>query len=303
VTRYLAPFGLDEALAALSAGARPIAGGTDLVVGARQGRAELPADLVALHRLEVLRGLGPGSDGALRIGAGETHAAIAGSERVRAAWTALADASAVVGSPATRATGTLGGNVANASPAADTVGPLACFEATAVLRASAGERHLPVAELATGPRRTCLRPDELILAFELPALPPGTGSCYVRLGYRRQMEIAVVGACAVVTLLDGAVAAARLAITALAPTVRRVTDAEAALLGVRADEAARPASEAVAEAAARAAEAAEPIDDIRAPADYRRAMARVVVARAIAGAVRRAVGEAVPIPASLGGAS
>ena len=293
MSRYSAPHGLDEALQALASGARPVAGGTDLVVGVRQGRGTLPEDLVAIHRLDVIAGICPADDGGLHIGAGTTHREIAADPEVRARFAGLADASAIVGSPATRAAGTLGGNIANASPAADTVAPLICLGAIATIRSAGGERHAPVEGLITGPRRTTLRPDELILAVELPDPAPGTGSAYVRLEYRRQMEIAVVGAGAVVTLgADGRITAARVAITALAPTVHRVAGAEAALIGSTGDGAARRAAGAAASAAS------APIDDVRATADYRRAMAAVVTRRAIAGALARARGETVVIPAS-----
>lgn len=293
MSRYSAPHGLDEALQALAAGARPVAGGTDMVVGMRQGRFPLPDDLVAIHRVATIVGICPGDDGALHIGAGTTHREIAADPDVRSRFAALADASSIVGSPATRAAGTLGGNVANASPAADAVAPLLCFGAIATIRSAGGERKAAVDGLVTGPRRTTLRPDELILGFDLPEPAAGSGSCYVRLEYRRQMEIAVVGAGALVTLgADGRVTAARVAITALAPTVRRVPDAEAALMGTTGDAEARAAAGVAASAAS------APIDDVRASADYRRAMAAVVTRRAIAGALARARGETVAIPAS-----
>ena len=121
---------------------------------------------------------------------------------------------------------------------------------------------------------------------------PDTGSCYLRLEYRRQMEIAVVGVTAVVTLEAGKISDARVAITALAPTIRRVPEAERALVGSDGD------TGAVASAANAAAGAAAPISDVRASEQYRRAMAEVIARRAIEAAVARARGEAVPIPAS-----
>ncbi len=282
---------LDDALAALGTGARPVAGGTDLVVGARQGKAPLPDAIVAIDRIESLTHLDD-SGGGLRLGALVTHEAIVASEVVRARFTALADASAIVGSHATRANGTIGGNVMNASPAMDTGGPLLCLGATATLRSAAGGRSLSLDELWSGPGATTAAPDELFVSIDVPAPADGTGSAYVRLEYRRQMEIAVVGATAAVTLAGGAISDARVAITALAPTIRRVAEAEEALVGGDGGDAD------VAAAARAAAEGAAPISDVRASADYRTAMAEVVARRAIAAAITRAGGGDVPIPAS-----
>lgn len=281
---------LADALTAVAAGDRPVAGGTDLVVGTRQGKWSLPEDLVALDRIAELRGIEEGPAG-LRIGATTSHADLAAHEAIRDRWTAIADAASIVGSPATRHVGTLGGNLANASPAAETSGPLLCFDAHVLLRSTEGERRIPLAALFTGPGRTSVASNELIVAVELPEVA-GAGSGYVRLEFRRQMEIAVVGATAVVRLDGGIVRDARIAITALAPTVRRVAAAEAALLGTDGG------SAAAAEAGRLAAEAATPISDVRASLDYRKAMAAVVVRRAVTAAIARARGETVPIPAS-----
>jgi CO/xanthine dehydrogenase FAD-binding subunit len=147
-------------------------------------------------------------------------------------------------------------------------------------------------ELWTAPGKTSAAPDELLVALELPAPTPGTGSCYVRLEYRRQMEIAVVGATGVLTVDGDRVGDARIAITALTPTIRRVPEAEAALDGTDGG------ADAIAAAAAAAAAASTPISDVRASADYRRAMAEVMAARAITAALARARGDDVPIPAS-----
>jgi len=293
VTRtFVAPESLEAALAALAAGARPVAGGTDLVVGSRQGKAMLPDDLLAIHRIEVLRGIVPTDAGGLRLGALATHEEIVAHPVVRERFPALADASAIVGSHATRAQGTIGGNVMNASPAMDAGGPLLCFDGTVTLRSVAGERVVSLADLWTGPGGTSANPDELLVSVDLSAPPEGTGSCYVRLEYRRQMEIAVVGATAVVAIRDGAVSDARIAITALAPTIRRVPGAEATLIGTDGG------GGAVAAAARATADASTPISDVRGSAEYRLAMAAVIARRAIAGAIARARGEDVPIPAS-----
>ena len=135
-------------------------------------------------------------------------------------------------------------------------------------------------------------PGELLTELAIPAPRAGTGSCYARLEYRRQMEIAIVGATAVVTLDGGIVRDARIAITALAPTIHRVAEAEQALNGSDASDAAVHA------AADAAAGASRPISDVRGSADYRRAMAAVLTRRAISTAVARARGGRFPIPAS-----
>jgi CO/xanthine dehydrogenase FAD-binding subunit len=291
VTTFATATTIDDAVAAVAGGARPVAGGTDLVVGARQGKEPLPESLVAIHRVEALRGIEPIGQG-LRLGALVTHAEIAADPAIHAHFTALADASAIVGSHATRACGTLGGNLMNASPAMETGGPLVCFGATVELRSTTAARTVPVAELFTGPGATVASADELLVAVDIPQVADGTGSAYVRLEYRRQMEIAVVGATAVVALQEDTVSTARIAITALAPTIRRVPEAEAALEGTSAD------TGDVKRAAAAAAAAASPISDVRASERYRRAMAEVIARRAIDAAVTRARGGSVPIPAS-----
>ena len=282
---------IDDALSALAGGARPVAGGTDLVVGARQGKAPLPDAIVAIDRIPGFRAI-DASDGGLRLGALVTHGDIVASEDIRTRYTALADASAIVGSHATRAQGTIGGNVMNASPAMDTGGPLLCFGAKATLRSASGERSIELDELWTGPGSTSARPDELLVALDVPSPAAGTGSCYVRLEYRRQMEIAVVGATAVVTVEGDRVVGARVAITALTPTIRRVPEAESALIGTDG------AEDAVEAAAAATAAASTPISDVRGSAEYRRAMAAVIANRAITAAITRARGGSVPIPAS-----
>ena len=293
VKTFITAATVEEAVTAMAAGARPVAGGTDLVVGARQGKAPLPESLVAIHRIEELRSVAATDDGGLRIGALVTHESLAGHPVVRERFTALADAAAIVGSHATRAQGTIGGNLMNASPAMETGGPLVCFGATVELHSARGSRGVAVAELFAGPGQTTAEVGELLTSVAVPAPADGTGSCYLRLEYRRQMEIAVVGATAVVTLNEGRVTDAKIAITALAPTIHRVAEAEAALAGT---DGGREAAEA---AAAAAAAAAAPISDVRASADYRRAMAAVIARRAIEAALARARGERVPVPAGL----
>lgn len=288
---YCAAESVEGALAALASGARPVAGGTDLVVGARQGKAPLPDSIVAIHRLAELRGVDLDGD-TLRLGALTTHEEIAEHTLVLERLTALADAAAIVGSHATRAQGTVGGNLMNASPAMEVGGPLMCFGAAVTLRSQAGRRSVAVADLLAGPGKTTAAPGELLTEVAVPLPPAATGSCYARLEYRQQMEIAVVAATAVVTFAGDRVKAAKVAITALAPTVRLVPAAEEALVG---SDGGRDAAELAAQAAA---EASEPISDVRASEAYRRAMAAVLTRRAIEAAVARAGGLSVPVPAS-----
>lgn len=282
---------VDEVVHEMARGARVVAGGTDLVVGARQGKAPLPQSIVAIHRLEELRRIRV-EDGSLKIGALVTHADTVADPVVRSRLTALADASAIVGSHATRAFGTIGGNLMNASPAMDTGGPLLCFDSIVTLRSLSGTRSVGVDELLAGPGVTTAAAGELLEEVEVPLPADGTGSAYVRLEYRRQMEIAVVGATALLRVDAGRIATARVAITALAPTIHRVADAEAALTG------SDGAADALQAAADAVATAAKPISDVRGSADYRRAMAAVIGRRAIQVALARAHGEDVPVPAS-----
>jgi CO/xanthine dehydrogenase FAD-binding subunit len=282
---------VEEAVHQLAGGARAVAGGTDLVVGARQGKAPLPESIVAIHQLDELRHLEEDEE-SLRMGALVTHARLAADATVRSRLTALADACAIVGSHSTRVVGTIGGNLMNASPAMETGGPLLCFGSTVTLRSESGTRALGVDELLAGPGRTTAEPGELLEEVRVPLPGPGTGSAYVRLEYRRQMEIAVVGATAVVRVEGERVADAAVAITALAPTIRRVPDAETALTG------SDGGADAVAAAAKALAAASQPISDVRGSAGYRSAMAAVIGRRAVEVAIARAKGESVPIPAS-----
>ncbi len=286
---------IDDALTALAAGARPIAGGSDLVVAARQGKSPVPDDLVAIDRLGELGAIEPAADGGLRIGAVVSHAVLAADPTIVGSRTAIADGSALVGSPATRHVGTIGGNVMNGSPAMDTGAPLVVLDASVELRSLRGTRTVPIAELWTGPGATVAEPDELCTAIVLPARPTRSGSAYVRLEYRRAMEIAVVGAAASVALDDdGRIDQLNVALTAVAPTIVSVD--VSAMTGHRLDD------NVLAAVAVAAAERATPISDLRATDRYRRHTVGVMARRAVDAAVRRAEGEpiAVPVNRSLG---
>ena len=286
---------LDDALAAVAAGARPVAGGSDLVVGARQGKTPLPDSVVAIDRIAALGGIDATADG-VRIGALVTHAHLEVDPTIVGTYTGLADASALVGSPSTRNVGTIGGNVMNASPAMDTGAPLVVLGAEIELQSTNGGRRIPVSQLWTAPGRTSAQPGELCVAVHLPPRPATSGSAYVRLEYRRAMEIAVVGAAASVEIdASGALVALAVALTAVAPTIIAVGGTDA-LLGRSIDAAL------LAEVAELASRQAAPISDLRASDTYRRHCVGVMARRAVDAAARRARGEsiAVPVNRSLG---
>ena len=280
---------LDEALAAVAAGARPVAGGSDLVVGARQGKTPLPDSVVAIDRIDALGGI-EAIAGGVRVGALVTHARLEVDPAIVGVYTGLADASALVGSPSTRNVGTIGGNVMNASPAMDTGAPLVVLGAEVELQSTSGSRRVAVGDLWIAPGRTSAQPGELCVAVHLPPRPAMSGSAYVRLEYRRAMEIAVVGSAASVELdSDGALVALSVALTAVAPTIIAVSETSA-LLGRTVDAAL------LAEVAELASRQAAPISDLRASDTYRRHCVGVMARRAVDAAARRARGESVAVP-------
>ena len=280
---------MDEALQALAGGARPIAGGTDLVVSARHGKASLPTNLIAVDRVPELGLITTDNDRTI-IGAAVTHATLMTHPTIVADYTAIADAAALVGSPSTRNVGTLGGNVMNGSPAMDTGAPLVALGATAQLSSVETDRSVALADLWLGPGQTSAASNELCTALQLPRPTVRSGSAYVRLEYRRAMEIAVVGAAAAVTLNeDHSVAALALALTAVAPTIVSVSGLDA-LVGSRITDAARATIASVASAQA------TPISDLRASDNYRRHTIGVMARRAVDAAVRRAQGETIAVP-------
>ncbi len=278
---------VDEALAAMAAGARPIAGGTDLVVGARHGKAALPVDLVAIDRLDELKSVVTTKEG-VSIGALVSHHDIEMHPLLGKSYAGLADGSALVGSPSTRHIGTLGGNIMNASPAMDTGAPLAVMRAEVELRSPRGSRRVPIEDLWTAPGRTIAASDELCVAIHIPAPVARSNSAYVRLEYRRAMEIAVVGAAAFVALADdGTIAALRVGLTAVSPTI---------FTGDLIGQIGRSVADAAAHAAQMAMEQATPISDVRASDSYRRHTVGVMARRAVEAAARRAAGETIAIP-------
>ena len=281
--RYAAPATVEEARALLAAeaGARVFAGATDLIPQIRAGRPE-PSLMIDLKRIDRLTGIAR-SGSTWTIGAAAPTADIVAHAGFGAEFPGLAEASGLIGSDQIQNRCTWGGNLVNASPAADTPPALIVNAAAAVIAGAGGERTVPVAEVVTGPGATSLAGDEIVVEFALASPPPRTADAYLRLIPRTEMDIAVVGAAARITLgPDGAVTAAAVALGAVAPTVVRVPEAEAALVG-------GPVTDEALEAAAEAASAAcQPIDDKRGTIDYRRRVAGVLARRAAAIAAERA---------------
>lgn len=281
---------VESALEAMATGAHPIAGGSDLVVAARQGKHPLPESIVAIDDIPDLTVIEAGTDD-IRIGSVVRHAELEADPLIVANYTALADAAALVGSPATRNVGTLGGNIMNGSPAMDTGAPLMVLNARVELRTVDHTRHLDISELWIGPGETAATAGELCTAVLLPLRTKRSGSGYVRLEYRRAMEIAVVGAAAAVELApdDDVLLSASVALSAVAPTMLRVVLPES-LVG-------RPVDDEMLEIVATAAsEQSQPIGDVRAGSDYRRHTVGVMAKRALAAAAGRARGETLGVP-------
>lgn len=279
----LRPVTLPEALEMLAgAGAMPIAGGTNVIADLRAGKHE-PAALVDLSRLAELRGIRrensmPRSSGHghVVIGGGTTITDLLRDPLIAEHAPALTQAAAIFANPLIRNRATVGGNLADASPAADTAPPLLALDAEVELTSAAGTRRVALADFLVGVRRTLRRPDELITAvrFGVATDDGRRMTAFHKVGLRKADAISVLSA-AVAVAFDGAgrCAAARIALGAVAPRPVRATAAEAILAG----EKLTPAV--IAEAARLAAEAASPISDIRGSAAYRRQVTEVVVRR------------------------
>ncbi len=258
-----------------------LAGGTDLIVQIQRGRMR-PRHVIGLHRVPGLTGIA--IDGGLTIGARVTHRAIEGRAELGGALRCLIEGAEVIGGHQVRNVATVGGNLANASPAADLVPCLLALDGTVTLLGPDGERELPVERFLLGPNRTARRPEELLTRVRLPMPAADTATAFLKAGRRRAMEISVVCVAARLTLdaRRERCLEARVALGAVAPTPVRVYEAERTLEG-------RPGGE---EAFRRAAEAAQracrPIDDVRASATFRRHLVGVLVRRALDRCLERA---------------
>jgi CO/xanthine dehydrogenase FAD-binding subunit len=281
---YVRPERLTEAVELLAehgSQAQVLAGGTDLIVG-MQLRRVAPRLIVDLKRIADLGGGIAETYSGLTVAATTVMADIEQDARIRRHFPALAEAAQTVGSIQIRHRATLAGNVCNASPAADTAPALLLYGAVMVVAGPDGERRLPVQQFITGPRRTALRPGELVRAIELPWPDHGSGSAFVRLTRRRGVDLASV----IVCCSAGAAGTVRFGYGAVAPVPLLVTDDGSVLADPSADSA--RCDQVLAGLAAHAS----PISDVRASDNYRRAMLIVLSRRALQTALgRRGAGE------------
>ena len=281
--RYEAPDSLDQAVALLAAAdgeARVLAGGTDLLVQMRSGLIE-PGLVVDIKKIDELRSIGEEAEG-WRLGATVTGAEIGEHAALKSAWPGVCEAIELIGSTQVQGRATVGGNLCNASPAADSVPALIAAGARASIAGPGGRRELAVEEVATGPGQTALTPGEIVVSLLLPKAPAATGDAYLRMIPRTEMDIAIVGAGVCLTMDGDTCSAARVALGAVAERALLVPEAAQALVGTSLDEAAMAALAAAASAACR------PIDDKRGTKEYRIKIAGVLARRAALIAVERA---------------
>jgi CO/xanthine dehydrogenase FAD-binding subunit len=273
---YHRPATLDEARDALGRdGARALAGGTDLIPQLREGRREA-GHLVDLKAVPECAEFTARGDGALSLGAAVPVAYIAARPEVTVRYQAIADASGMIGSVQVQNRATLGGNICNGAPSADTVPALVACGAMTTIAGPSGKRTMALESLLAGPGRVNLQAGEFLVSVTLPPGNDRAASAYIRFTPRREMDIAIVGAAAYIALdAAGHVAEARIALASVAPTVILARSAEAALGGTTLT------GDAIAAAADAAVQDASPISDTRASADFRRELIAVLSRRAL----------------------
>ncbi len=270
---YYRPRSLEEALEILvqrPGEVRAVAGGTDLLVEARDGTVDRGA-FFDLSLVPDLQGIEE-SDERVRIGSGVTHAAIVDSPLVERWCPALPVACAGIGGPQIRNRGTLGGNLAKGSPFADTIPPLLAADAVVHVVSVSDRREVPVAEFLIGPGQTVLAPDELILGVSFRKRA-GVRGVFLRLGQRQGPSVSKLSIAVAMTFKDGRPDWVRVALGGVGPTVVRARDTEAALMGGGYD-ALKRAMEAI-------RNEVRPEDDLRSTREYRQAMCPVLLERAI----------------------
>jgi carbon-monoxide dehydrogenase medium subunit len=282
--QYEAPKTLDAAVALLAGAsgvARVLAGGTDLLIQMRGGRVA-PGLLVDIKCIPELRSIAA-ENGGFRFGAAVTCMELIEHKAFAAAWPGVTEAVKLIGSIQVKGRATVGGNLCNASPAADSVPALIAAGALARIVGPGGPREVRVEAFATGPGKTCLGKGEILASFLLPPRAPHSGDAYLRFTPRTEMDIAVVGAGVKLTLDEqGVCSQARVSLGAVAERALLVPEAAAALIGSKVDAAALERLGAAASAACR------PIDDKRGTKEYRIKVAAVLARRAAAIALERA---------------
>jgi carbon-monoxide dehydrogenase medium subunit len=287
VSGYEAPRSVEETVALLqgaNGAARILAGGTDLLAQMKVGVVS-PELLVDVKKVPELTTIEQTSDGGFRVGAAVCGAVLSEHAALAAAWPGVVEAAGLIGSAQIQGRASLGGNLCNGSPAADSVPALIAAGARCVIAGPSGSREIAVEDVVVGPGRTTLAPGELVVAFLLPAPGPRSGDAYLRMIPRTEMDIAIVGAGVRLQLDEsGTCTHARVGLGAVAPTPLRVDAAGEALVGSRLDD------DALAAAAAAASAAANPIDDKRGTVAYRKQVAGVLVRRAAKIAFERAGG-------------
>ena len=273
---YCQPSSITEVLKILSGGGEGIkilAGGTDLLVNLQEGLLfpRLLVDIGSLKELQIMEE----KDSRVSLGALVTHARAAESDLLRKKVLPLAQSCAEIGSPQIRCRGTIGGNLVNASPAADSLPPLFVLGAGLNLKSLKGERTVPIEEFFTGVKKSVIRPDELLTEISFPS-PGETGrGFFKKLGQRKALAIAKVSVAAWIDLEGERVSSARIALGAVATTVIRARRTEAYLKGKVLDQ------EVIAAASWMVQEESKAISDIRSTADYRDEMAGVLLSRGL----------------------
>jgi carbon-monoxide dehydrogenase medium subunit len=284
--KYEAPETLQAAVALLSSAngtARILAGGTDVIVQMETDLIE-PRLLVDIKKIAEMRQI-VAEKGGFRVGAAVPGMDIVNNAAFCNAWPGVVDGVKLIGSIQIKGRATIGGNLCNGSPAADSVPPLIAAGAIARICGPNGVREVPVDQIPVGPGKTSLAKDEIVVSFFLPPRPAHSGDAYQRFTPRTEMDIAVVGASVNLTLDNGGTCtAARVALGAVAPTVLLVKEAADTLIGTRVDEAALDRLAAAASAACR------PIDDKRGTKEYRIKVAGVLAKRTAQQALERARG-------------
>jgi len=261
-----------------------LAGGTDLLVRMRMGFVE-PDLVVDIKRIDGSKTIKKTETG-FTIGAAVSGAELGEHKGLKKAWPGVVEAANLIGSKQVQGRCTMTGNLCNASPAADSVPALVAAGAKAVVVGPKGKRRVAIEEIPVGPGKTSLKKGEIVESIVLPKRPPKSGDAYLRFIPRSEMDIAVVGVGVNITLDGkGVVTKARVALGAVAPTVRLVPDAAKALIGTKMDTA---ALDKMAEACAAAC---SPIDDKRGTREYRIKVAGVLARRAAVIARQRAGGK------------